>query len=99
MMHKELAAFPRLHEAVVRPIACIKREDNPVLVYPYWNGRSIEKWYQRERGTRGALSFDKKVRIPVDPDTLARYKDPRGRRTLKSIQIFREHRLEIACTL
>ncbi|KAL3689023.1 hypothetical protein R1sor_015332 [Riccia sorocarpa] len=41
MMHKELASFAETHSAIVRPIACHNIEADPILVYPYWNGRDI----------------------------------------------------------
>ncbi|KAL3702537.1 hypothetical protein R1sor_020559 [Riccia sorocarpa] len=41
MMHKELASFAETHCAIVRPIACHNIETDPILVYPYWNGRDI----------------------------------------------------------
>ncbi|KAL3699410.1 hypothetical protein R1sor_017432 [Riccia sorocarpa] len=41
MMHKELASFAETHCAIVRPIACHNIEAEPLLVYPYWNGRDI----------------------------------------------------------
>ncbi|KAL3686254.1 hypothetical protein R1sor_004276 [Riccia sorocarpa] len=50
MMHKELASFAETHCAIVRPIACHNIEAEPILVYPYWNGRDIYQW--KRLGTR-----------------------------------------------
>ncbi|KAL3688262.1 hypothetical protein R1sor_014571 [Riccia sorocarpa] len=50
MMHKELASFAETHCAIVRPIACHNIEAEPILVYPYWNGRDIFQWMRL--GTR-----------------------------------------------
>ncbi|KAL3683796.1 hypothetical protein R1sor_001818 [Riccia sorocarpa] len=53
MMHKELASFAKTHCAIVQSIACHNIEAEPLLVYPYWNGRHIFQWMRLEHVTRG----------------------------------------------
>ncbi|KAL3693451.1 hypothetical protein R1sor_007102 [Riccia sorocarpa] len=90
MMHKELASFVETHCAIVRPIACHNIEAEPLLVYPYWNGRDIFQWMRLEhvsRGTRlpdnsgrsGNLITDHPIWFPdpADFETLRNWKNDR----------------------
>ncbi|KAL3687474.1 hypothetical protein R1sor_013783 [Riccia sorocarpa] len=63
MMHKELASFAETHCAIVRPIACHNIEAEPILVYPYWNGRDIYQWTRLEHVTRGTRLPDNSGRF------------------------------------
>ncbi|KAL3685382.1 hypothetical protein R1sor_003404 [Riccia sorocarpa] len=63
MMHKELASFAETHCAIVRPIACHNIEAEPILVYPYWNGRDIRQWKNLEHTTRGTRLPDNSGRL------------------------------------
>ncbi|KAL3687057.1 hypothetical protein R1sor_013366 [Riccia sorocarpa] len=103
MMHKELASFAETHCAIVRPIACHNIEAEPILVYPYWNGRDIYQWTRLKHVTRGTRLPDNSGRsgnkitdhptwfpVPEDFETLHNW---------KNVEIFRAHRLEIMCTL
>ncbi|KAL3698713.1 hypothetical protein R1sor_012789 [Riccia sorocarpa] len=59
MMHKELASFDENHCSIVRLVACHNMQDNPILVYPYWNDGDINKWCGYEHMTRGKLKIDR----------------------------------------
>ncbi|KAL3679394.1 hypothetical protein R1sor_022350 [Riccia sorocarpa] len=63
MMHKELASFDETHCAIVRPIACHNIKAEPILVYPYWNGRDIRQWKNLEHTTRGTRLPDNSGRL------------------------------------
>ncbi|KAL3683084.1 hypothetical protein R1sor_001106 [Riccia sorocarpa] len=103
MMHKELASFAETHCAIVRSIACHNIEVEPILVYPYWNGRDIYQWMRLEHVTRGTRLPDNSGRsgnLITDHPTW--FPDPEDFETLhnwKNVEIFRAHRLEIMCTL
>ncbi|KAL3697367.1 hypothetical protein R1sor_011443 [Riccia sorocarpa] len=62
-MHKELASFADTHCAIVRLIACHNIETEPILVYPYWNGRDIRQWRNLEHTTRGTRLPDNSGRL------------------------------------
>ncbi|KAL3695236.1 hypothetical protein R1sor_009312 [Riccia sorocarpa] len=98
MMHKELASFVETHCAIVWPIACHNIEAEPILVYPYWNGRDIYQWTRLEHVTRGTRLPDNSGRsgnkITDHPTWIP---DPEDFETLhnwKNVEIFRAHRLE-----
>ncbi|KAL3682938.1 hypothetical protein R1sor_000960 [Riccia sorocarpa] len=103
MMHKELASFAETHCAIVRPIACHNIEAEPILVYPYWNGRDIYQWTRLEHVTRGTRLPDNSGRSGNKiTDHPTWFPDPEDFETLhnwKNVEIFRAHRLEIMCTL
>ncbi|KAL3689623.1 hypothetical protein R1sor_015932 [Riccia sorocarpa] len=103
MMHKELASFAETHCAIVRPIACHNIEAEPILVYPYWNGRDIYRWMRLEHETRGTRLPDNSGRFGnLITDHPRWFPDPEDFENLhnwKNVEIFRAHRLEIMCTL
>ncbi|KAL3689530.1 hypothetical protein R1sor_015839 [Riccia sorocarpa] len=103
MMHKELASFAKTHCAIVRPIACHNIEAEPILVYPYWNGRDICLWKNLEHTTRGTRLPDNSGRLMnLITDHSQWFRDPsdeKDQRKWKNVEIFRAHRLEIMCTL
>ncbi|KAL3702380.1 hypothetical protein R1sor_020402 [Riccia sorocarpa] len=103
MMHKELASFAETHCAIVQPIACHNIEAEPILVYPYWNGRDIYQWMRQEHDTRGTRLPDNSGRSGnLITDNPKWFPDPEDFETLhnwKNVEIFRARRLEIMCTL
>ncbi|KAL3685377.1 hypothetical protein R1sor_003399 [Riccia sorocarpa] len=103
MMHKELASFAETHCAIVRPIACHNIEAEPILVYPYWNGRDIRQWKNLEHTTRGTRLPDNSGRsMNLITDHSQWFRDPSDENTQrkwKNVEIFCAHRLEIMCIL
>ncbi|KAL3679097.1 hypothetical protein R1sor_022053 [Riccia sorocarpa] len=103
MMHKELASFAETHCAIVRPIACHNIAAEPILVYPYWNGKDIYRWMRLEHETRGTRLPDNSGRFGnLIIDHPRWFPDPEDFENLhnwKNVEIFRAHRLEIMCTL
>ncbi|KAL3685710.1 hypothetical protein R1sor_003732 [Riccia sorocarpa] len=61
-MLKELFAFTVHHPTVVRPVAAFSDPKTPGLLFPWWNGTAIKKWYQIERTLRGKVTLDGKTR-------------------------------------
>ncbi|KAL3675863.1 hypothetical protein R1sor_025811 [Riccia sorocarpa] len=61
-MLKELFAFTVNHPTVVRPVAAFSDPKTPGLLFPWWNGTAIKKWYQIERTLRGKVTLDGKTR-------------------------------------
>ncbi|KAL3700672.1 hypothetical protein R1sor_018694 [Riccia sorocarpa] len=61
-MLKELFAFTVNHPTVVRPVAAFSDPKTPGLLFPWWNGTAIKKWYQIERTLRGKMTLDGKTR-------------------------------------
>ncbi|KAL3694655.1 hypothetical protein R1sor_008306 [Riccia sorocarpa] len=57
-MLKELFAFTVNHPTVVRPVAAFSDPKTPGLLFPWWNGTAIKKWYEIERRLRGKVSHD-----------------------------------------
>ncbi|KAL3696025.1 hypothetical protein R1sor_010101 [Riccia sorocarpa] len=92
-MLKELFAFTINHLTVVRPVAAFFDPKTPGLLFPWWNGTAIKKWYEIERRLRGKVSHDGKTRL-VSED-IGKY----GRDHQLNATIFRCHRLQIAGTL
>ncbi|KAL3700104.1 hypothetical protein R1sor_018126 [Riccia sorocarpa] len=62
-MLKELFAFTVNHPTVVRPVAAFSDPKTPGLLFPWWNGTAIKKWYEIERRLRGKVSHDDGDRI------------------------------------
>ncbi|KAL3689373.1 hypothetical protein R1sor_015682 [Riccia sorocarpa] len=62
-MLKELFAFTVNHPTVVRPVAAFSDPKTPGLLFPWWNGTAIKKWYEIERRLRGKVSQDGKTRL------------------------------------
>ncbi|KAL3685525.1 hypothetical protein R1sor_003547 [Riccia sorocarpa] len=92
-MLKELFAFTVNHPTVVRPVAAFSDPKTPGLLFPWWNGTAIKKWYEIERRLRGKVSHDGKTRL-VSED-IGKY----DRDHQLNATIFRRHRLQIAGTL
>ncbi|KAL3698134.1 hypothetical protein R1sor_012210 [Riccia sorocarpa] len=53
---REMMAFPESHSAIIRPIGLSKDKKKPMLLFPLWNGGTIEKWMNLEKKTRGRIS-------------------------------------------
>ncbi|KAL3689527.1 hypothetical protein R1sor_015836 [Riccia sorocarpa] len=87
---REMMAFPESHSAIIRPIGLSKDKKKPMLLFPLWNGGTIEKWMNLEKRTRGRISpegireIDQKHRDNMTTDEWL------------NIQLFRKHRLQIA---
>ncbi|KAL3683148.1 hypothetical protein R1sor_001170 [Riccia sorocarpa] len=92
-MLKELFAFTVNHPTVVRPVAAFSDPKTPGLLFPWWNGTAIKKWYQIERTLRRKVTLDGKTR-QVSED-IGKY----DRDHQLNATIFRRHRLQIAGTL
>ncbi|KAL3691810.1 hypothetical protein R1sor_005461 [Riccia sorocarpa] len=60
-MLKELFAFTVNHPTVVRPVAAFSDPKTPGLLFPWWNGTAIKKWYEIERRLRGKVTLDGKT--------------------------------------
>ncbi|KAL3690630.1 hypothetical protein R1sor_004281 [Riccia sorocarpa] len=87
---REMMAFPESHSAIIRPIGLNKDKKKPTLLFPLWNGGTIEKWMNLEKRTRGRISpegireIDQKHRDSMTTDEWL------------NIQLFRKHQLHIA---
>ncbi|KAL3701147.1 hypothetical protein R1sor_019169 [Riccia sorocarpa] len=74
-------------------LAEVKDKKKPMLLFPLWNGGTIEKWMNLEKRTRGRISpegireIDQKHRDNMTADEWL------------NIQLFRKHRLQIAGTM
>ncbi|KAL3675624.1 hypothetical protein R1sor_025572 [Riccia sorocarpa] len=53
-MLKELFAFTVNHPTVVRPVTAFSDPKTPGLLFPWWNGTAIKKWYEIEHRFRGS---------------------------------------------
>ncbi|KAL3689899.1 hypothetical protein R1sor_016208 [Riccia sorocarpa] len=90
---REMMAFQESHSAIIRPIGLSKDKKKPMLLFPLWNGGTIEKWMNLEKRTRGRISpegireIDQKHRDNMTADEWL------------NIQLFRKHRLQIAGTM
>ncbi|KAL3675410.1 hypothetical protein R1sor_025358 [Riccia sorocarpa] len=67
-MLKELFAFTVNHPIVVRPVAAFSDPKMPGLLFSWWNGTAVKKWYEIERRLRGKVTLDGKTR-QVSEDT------------------------------
>ncbi|KAL3702191.1 hypothetical protein R1sor_020213 [Riccia sorocarpa] len=92
-MLKELFAFTINHPTVVRPVAAFSDPKTPGLMFLWWNGTAIKKWYEIERRLRGKVILDGQTR-QVSED-IGKY----DRDHQLNATIFRRHRLQIAGTL
>ncbi|KAL3682352.1 hypothetical protein R1sor_000374 [Riccia sorocarpa] len=92
-MLKELFAFTVNHPTVVRTVAAFSDPKTPGLLFLWWNGTAIKKWYEIERRLHGKVSHDGKTRL-VSED-IGKY----DRDHQLNATIFRRHRLQIAGTL
>ncbi|KAL3698342.1 hypothetical protein R1sor_012418 [Riccia sorocarpa] len=87
---REMMAFPESHSAIIRPIGLSKDKKKPMLLFPLWNGGTIEKWMNLEKRTRGRISPEG-IR-----ETDQKHRDSMTADEWLNIQLFRKHRLQIA---
>ncbi|KAL3684148.1 hypothetical protein R1sor_002170 [Riccia sorocarpa] len=90
---REMMAIPESHPAIIRLIGLSKDKKRPMLLFPLWNGGTLEKYINLEKRSRGRIS----------PEGL-RLTNEEFRATVTSdewlnIEIFRKHRLQIAGTM
>ncbi|KAL3698225.1 hypothetical protein R1sor_012301 [Riccia sorocarpa] len=90
---REMMAFPESHPAIIRPIGLSKDKKRPMLLFSLWNGGTLEKYINLEKRSRGRISpegvrlSNEEFRATVTADEWL------------NIEIFRKHRLQIACTM
>ncbi|KAL3693947.1 hypothetical protein R1sor_007598 [Riccia sorocarpa] len=48
---REMMAFPESHPAIIRPIGLSKDKKMPMLLFPLWNGGTLEKYINLEKRT------------------------------------------------
>ncbi|KAL3685367.1 hypothetical protein R1sor_003389 [Riccia sorocarpa] len=53
---REMMAFPESHPAIIRPIGLSKDKKRPMLLFPLWNGGTLEKYINLEKRSRGRIS-------------------------------------------
>ncbi|KAL3683523.1 hypothetical protein R1sor_001545 [Riccia sorocarpa] len=90
---REMMAFPESHPTIIRPIGLSKDKKRPMLLFPLWNGGTLEKYINLEKRSRGRISLEG-VRLSNE--------DFRATVTADewlNIEIFRKHRLQIAGTM
>ncbi|KAL3687083.1 hypothetical protein R1sor_013392 [Riccia sorocarpa] len=81
------------HPAIIRPIGLSKDKKRPMLLFPLWNGGTLEKYINLEKRSRGRISPEgvclnnEEFRATVIADEWL------------NIEIFRKHRLKIAGTM
>ncbi|KAL3687590.1 hypothetical protein R1sor_013899 [Riccia sorocarpa] len=90
---REMMAFPESHSAIIRPIGLSKDKKKPMLLFPLWNGGTIEKRMNLEKRTRGRISPDGIREIDQ------KHRDNMTADEWLNIQLFRKHRLQIAGTM
>ncbi|KAL3677580.1 hypothetical protein R1sor_027528 [Riccia sorocarpa] len=90
---REMMAFPESHPAIIHPIGLNKDKNKPMLFFPLWNGRTIERCMNLEKSTRGRISPEG-IRL-IDQ----KHRDCMTADEWLNIQIFRKHRLQIASTM
>ncbi|KAL3701993.1 hypothetical protein R1sor_020015 [Riccia sorocarpa] len=90
---REMMAFLESHPAIIRPIGLSKDKKQPMLLFPLWNGGTIEKYMNLEKGTRGRISPEG-IRL-IDQ----KHRDSMIADEWLNIQLFRKHRLQIAGTM
>ncbi|KAL3702580.1 hypothetical protein R1sor_020602 [Riccia sorocarpa] len=90
---REMMAFPQSHPTIIRLIGLSKDKKRPMLLFPLWNGGTLEKYINLEKRSRGRISpegvrlSNEEFRAIVTADEWL------------NIEIFRKHRLQIACTM
>ncbi|KAL3688619.1 hypothetical protein R1sor_014928 [Riccia sorocarpa] len=53
---REMMAIPESHPAIIRPIGLSKDKKRPMLLFPLWNGGTLEKYINLEKRSRGRIS-------------------------------------------
>ncbi|KAL3681459.1 hypothetical protein R1sor_024415 [Riccia sorocarpa] len=52
----EMMAFPESHPAIIRPIGLCKDKKRLMLLFPLWNGGTLQKYMNLEKCSRGVIS-------------------------------------------
>ncbi|KAL3700110.1 hypothetical protein R1sor_018132 [Riccia sorocarpa] len=81
------------HPAIIRPIGPSKDKKMHMILFPLWNGGTLEKYMNLEKRSRGQISLEG-VRL-VNED----FRDSVTADEWLNIQIFNKHRLQIAGTM
>ncbi|KAL3702062.1 hypothetical protein R1sor_020084 [Riccia sorocarpa] len=55
---REMMAFPECHPAIIRPIGLSKDKKRPMLLFPLWNGGTLEMYINLEKRSRGRISHE-----------------------------------------
>ncbi|KAL3688261.1 hypothetical protein R1sor_014570 [Riccia sorocarpa] len=55
---REMMAFPESHPTIIRPIDLSKDKKRPMLLFPLWNGGTLEKYINLEKRSRGRISLE-----------------------------------------
>ncbi|KAL3699049.1 hypothetical protein R1sor_017071 [Riccia sorocarpa] len=90
---REMMAIPESHPVIIRPIGLSKDKKRPMLLFPLWNGGTLEKYINLEKRSRGRISpegvrlSNEEFRASVTADEWL------------NIEIFRKHMLQIAGTM
>ncbi|KAL3683960.1 hypothetical protein R1sor_001982 [Riccia sorocarpa] len=87
---REMMVFPESHTAIILPIGLSKDKKKPMLLFPIWNGGTIERCMNLEKSTRGRISPEG-IRL-IDQ----KHRDSMTADEWLNIQIFRKHMLQIA---
>ncbi|KAL3676795.1 hypothetical protein R1sor_026743 [Riccia sorocarpa] len=83
---REMMAFPESHPAIIRPIGLSKDKKRPMLLFPLWNGGTLEKYINLEKRSRGRISPEG-VRLSNEEFRATMTADE-----WLNIEIFRKHR-------
>ncbi|KAL3696847.1 hypothetical protein R1sor_010923 [Riccia sorocarpa] len=83
---REMMTFPESHTAIIRPIGLNKDKKKPMLLFPLWNGGTIEKCMNLEKSTRGRISSEGICLIDQ------KHRDSMNADEWLNIQLFRKHR-------
>ncbi|KAL3683928.1 hypothetical protein R1sor_001950 [Riccia sorocarpa] len=51
-----MMTFPESHPTIIRPIGLSKDKKRPMLLFPLWNGGTLEKYINLEKRSRGRIS-------------------------------------------
>ncbi|KAL3683759.1 hypothetical protein R1sor_001781 [Riccia sorocarpa] len=92
---KEFTTFPINHLIICSPSTGFFDRRKPTLIFPWWNRRHISDWIERELELRWKRNPNGQRREPVADDIIAKYDVD----TLRSVEIFRKHRLHMAASL
>ncbi|KAL3679482.1 hypothetical protein R1sor_022438 [Riccia sorocarpa] len=90
---REMMAIPESHPTIIRPIGLSKDKKRHMLLFPLWNGDTLEKYINLEKRSRGRISpegvrlSNEEFRATVTADEWL------------NIEIFRKHRLQIVGTM
>ncbi|KAL3692527.1 hypothetical protein R1sor_006178 [Riccia sorocarpa] len=90
---REMMAIPESHPAIIRPIGLSKDKKRPMLLFPIWNGGTLEKYINLGKRSRGRISPEG-VRLSNEEFQASVTVDE-----WLNIEIFRKHRLKIAGTM